>query len=178
MTEKRRERRRATVQPSRYIPDSARYLPDGTRVTDPQEYYQRLLDRLEVPENHYLELSDRHARRIQRRQARKQAKQAARAAANPTQAKNHPPNTENRYIPDSARYLPDGTRVTDPQEYYQRLLDRLEVPENHYLELSDRHARRIQRRQARKQAKQAARAAAKAETPTTAVAGRDDPRPA
>ena len=59
---------------------------------------------------------------------------------------------------------------------WRRLAERIWIPENPYLELSDRQARRLERREARKQAKQAARAAAKPETPTKTVAGRDDPR--
>lgn len=100
-----------------------------------------------------------------------------------------------------AQDLPDGSRATAPSGYrpgfsldengkavmtpddWQRLIDRIWVPENPYLELSDRQARRYERRQARKQAKRYARAATKAdragdENQAPASPGRDSPRPA
>ena len=61
---------------------------------------------------------------------------------------------------------------------WQRLIDRIWVPENPYLELSDRQARRRERRQARKQAKRDARAAEPSATPAPTSPGGDAPRPA
>lgn len=176
---------------------AAQDLPDGSRATAPSgnrrvfsldengkaimtpDDYQRFFDRILIPENPYLELSDRQARRYERRQARKQAKRDARVAAKPSDPDKPQPAAE--IDSGSARYLPDGTRVSDPKEYYQRLLDRMLIPENPYLGLSDRHARRLQRRQARKKAKRDARIAedaAVAEAPAPGSAGRDNPRPA
>ena len=175
----------ANVQLGPEGPTGAQDLPDGSRATGPSGYtpsfsldengkavmtpddYQRLLDRIWIPENPYLELSDRQARRHERRQARKQAKRDARAATKAARAEDTHDNDKAREENAPSGYTPsfsldeNGKAVMTPDDY-QRLLDRIWIPENPYLELSDRQARRYERRQARKQAKRDARAATKA----------------
>ena len=184
------------------VPD----LPDGSRATATSGYrpgfsldengkavmtpddWQRLIDRIWVPENPYLELSDRQARRYERRQARKQAKRDARAATKADRAGDTHDNDKAQEENAPSGYRPgfsldeNGKAVMTPDDW-QRLIDRIWVPENPYLELSDRQARRYERRQARKQAKRDARAATKAdragdENQAPASPGRDSPRPA
>ena len=157
---------------------------NGKAVMTPDDW-QRRIDRIWIPENHYPEFSDRQARRYERRQARKQAKRAARAAAKTARAGDTHDDKAREAASGYTRSFSldeNGKAVMTPDDW-QRRIDRIWIPENHYPEFSDRQARRYERRQARKQAKRAARAAAKTaragdETPAPASPGRDAPRPA